>query len=374
MKINKTLTALIAGASLGMSGQAMAIGTASNVLITNTATLDFDVSGQPQAQTTDFSQFRVDNRIDLSLSWNDSTAPTTVANTSKSLSFKLYNAGNTAQSYKLSATHETDEGVTIGSDSTDYQTGASPAVSLPLTPGYTYSYYQEDGSNTGFQSGQDTLLVGGMTADIAPATNVASLTDDDQATIVYLVVNNIIGTAFDTDILGFDFTATTHKSGAGIAETNDDTAVDLENVQTVFADANRSGNSTVKSALEILSAKLEMTKEVIVKDDGITGSTNTNFKAIPGATVTYIIKVENKGRVVADLVRVRDDLTAITTLDASAVDTLADLTITGGGNAVSSNSMAASSIDVTLTSLAIDDTVDGSGNDFVQITFDAIIK
>jgi len=374
MKINKTLTALVAGASLGLSGQAMAIGTASNVLIINTATLDFDVSGQPQEQVTDPSQFRVDNKIDLSLIWNDATAPTTVANTSKAISFKLYNAGNTAQSYKLTATHEAAENVVIGSVTTDYQTGAVPPESLPGSPGYTYSYYQENGTSTGFQSGEDTVLVSGMTADIAPATNLASLSDDAQATIVYLVVNNIIGTAIDTDILGFDFTATTHKAGAGIAETNDDTAVDFDAVQTVFADANRSGNSTVQSALEILSAKLVMTKEVTVKDDGITGSTNTNFKAIPGATVTYTIQVENKGRVVADLVRVRDDLTAITTLDASAVDTLGDLVITGGGNAVSTSNMAASSVDVTFTSLAIDDSTDGSGNDFVQITFDAIIQ
>ena len=72
MKINKTLTALIAGASFGLSGQVFAEGTAAGTTITNTVTLGYTVSTVPQTDLTLDVDFLVDTKVDFNLS-NDET-------------------------------------------------------------------------------------------------------------------------------------------------------------------------------------------------------------------------------------------------------------------------------------------------------------
>lgn len=340
MKINKTLTALIAGASIGMSGQAFAIGTAADTSITNQATLTFDVGGVQQDVEVDDAVFTVDNKIDLSLAWNDITATTAVPKEDNVvISYKLHNAGNNTQSYVLTYSHEATDGTTIGAYTTDYQTGAATPASLPASPGYSYTLYQETGVTSGLQTSGldlDTVLGSDQTGDIAPAALVADLSDDSKATIIYLVVDNVPAASFDTDILGFSLTATTHKSGAGAAEVNDTASNDLEGVsEAVFADPDFDGFETAQSALEIVTAKLSLTKEVVVVSDPINSTTNP--KAIPGATLRYTLTTTNEGRAAADAVTVSEDLTLddANNINLSDLDTstIANLSVTDSDSA-----------------------------------------
>jgi len=372
MKVNKTLTALIASAGLGLSGHAFAIGTAANTNIENEATLTFTVNSVPQELQRDTAEFVVDNKIDLNLVWNDGSATKAVPKENNvAISYRIYNAGNSLQSYKLTATHMGTDGTTVGSSgySTEYQNGASPAVAFPATPGYTYSFYQEDGTTAGFQIGEDTNLgAAAITGDIAPVATQADLSDVAKGTIIYLVVSNILDDAFDADILGFELTADAYTSSTAttpnVAEVQD-TGADIANqVQAVFADTGKDGEETTQSAIEIESAKLAITKSVEVISDPFSSS---NPKAIPGATLRYTIELSNTGRLAADSVQVIEDLTKaddsfnenlveldratidnLTTVDATSSTSQADF-ITNGVLTVDYNSIPAGSVSTPTT-------------------------
>jgi len=372
MKVNKTLTALIASAGLGLSGHAFAIGTAANTNIENEATLTFTVNSVPQELQRDTAEFVVDNKIDLNLVWNDGSATKAVPKENNvAISYRIYNAGNSLQSYKLTATHMGTDGTAVGSSgySTEYQNGASPAVAFPATPGYTYSFYQEDGTTAGFQIGEDTNLgAAAITGDIAPVATQADLSDVAKGTIIYLVVSNILDDAFDADILGFELTADAYTSSTAttpnVAEVQD-TGADIANqVQAVFADTGKDGEETTQSAIEIESAKLAITKSVEVISDPFSSS---NPKAIPGATLRYTIELSNTGRLAADSVQVIEDLTKaddsfnenlveldratidnLTTVDATSSTSQADF-ITNGVLTVDYNSIPAGSVSTPTT-------------------------
>lgn len=107
MKINKTLTALIAGASLGMGGQAFAAGTAAQTDISNTVTLGYSVSGVDQDDVGSSSTFRVDNKVDMTLASNTAAADTVPGET-VTLTYVLETTGNKDQDYVLAMTNNGD--------------------------------------------------------------------------------------------------------------------------------------------------------------------------------------------------------------------------------------------------------------------------
>ncbi len=100
MKINKTLTALIAGASIGMSGQAFSAGTTAGDDIANTVTLGYTVSGVTQDNVESDSTFKVDNKVDMTLVSQTSSSPTVPGET-VTLQYTLENTGNYDLFYAL---------------------------------------------------------------------------------------------------------------------------------------------------------------------------------------------------------------------------------------------------------------------------------
>ncbi len=375
MKINKTLTALIAGASIGISGQvfAAAAGTLSGVTITNQVSLDFNVSGLGQDTKNASVAFLVDNKVDFTVIQQESVTEAIIPNgpsagATYSVKFTVSNTGNTSQDYSLSA-------IDAGTVTVSVANLASTLTQVidNSNTGVAYQVYVDDGVDTATYNSADDIL-----------TNIDALAAGDDA-VVWVVIDdtNLVDiTLIDGNIAAVGLTVTTHDdnsaAGLGSLTTSDSSnAFDKDSVQVVFADTHASigtnydGIQIDYAAFELATADLEITKVMTIIADGVSTS---NFKAIPGATVTYTIQVENKGSVAADLVQIQDDLTAILTLDTSLIDDITDLTITGGGNTVSTSTMAVSSIDVTFTSLAADDSTDGSGPDFVQIEFNAVIK
>ncbi len=376
MKINKTLTALVAGASLGLSSQAMAAGTASNVTITNTVTLDFSVGLVPQTQLVKPVSFLVDNKVDLDLTWQDiATLPTGIpGQTQVAFKYLLTNEGNTEQDYLLSA-GELANGTAISpySDTDDDDTDGN------------YSFYLSDGDATFEPGTDDIVMAGNKIEDI--------LADGTQE---FWAVAGVPSDAVDLTQIGLEVRAMTADKTTGLA-LSESTAVDKNlpanintNVLIAFAEGTGDsaltlGNGGVRdgafvdiAGLDVVTANLVMTKAVIVKSDPV-GSANP--KAIPGAIVTYTITVENQGRAAATGINIVDNVGAIATLDtsdssATDLDALADLIIEINSTVVvpDSNAMAQGIIDVTFNSLPATDSTNGSGLDFLTIEFDATIK
>lgn len=107
MKVNKTLTALIASAGLGLSGHAFAAGTDANTDITNTVSLDYKVSGVDQNDVTSNATFKVDHKVDMNLT-SDTASADTVPGESVDLEYSITNTGNKDLAYSLSITNNGD--------------------------------------------------------------------------------------------------------------------------------------------------------------------------------------------------------------------------------------------------------------------------
>ncbi|WP_396587130.1 hypothetical protein [Bermanella sp. R86510] len=101
MKLNKSLIAMLAGASFGLSGQVMAGGTPADTDITNTVTLDYSVSSTPQTAVQSQAAFKVDNKVDMTITSDTPTADTAPGETVV-LAYTVTNTGNKVQSYVMS--------------------------------------------------------------------------------------------------------------------------------------------------------------------------------------------------------------------------------------------------------------------------------
>lgn len=127
MKLNKTLTALAIGASFGLSGQAFALGTVSGTDISNTVTLNYNVSSVAQAPIGSVATFRVDNIVDMELADNTGTF-TIIPGGSITYTYALKNSGNKTQFFKLDLINQI-------ADTTDTGDITIPAVTFSKTGG-----------------------------------------------------------------------------------------------------------------------------------------------------------------------------------------------------------------------------------------------
>ncbi len=145
MNINKTLTALIAGASLGMSGQVFAVGTESGTTITNNVTLSYEVSGISQNNLTEEAAFKVDTKIDMTFITSLSAASTIIPGAAIAPSYTLVNEGNKAQSFKFEISENTAQfttpattlTLTGASDASCALGGTSPIKTVTMNPDAT---------------------------------------------------------------------------------------------------------------------------------------------------------------------------------------------------------------------------------------------
>ncbi len=347
----KTGLSVALAASVGLATQANAAGTPSGTTILNTVTLDYSVNNINQDDVTADVDFLVGNKVDLTVTANDAAAVSvTPGATTTALAFEIQNDGNTLQDFVLSAANTAGGPVSVGS--TSYTDNADM--------GTTFTYYLDDGDDI-FDANSDTLIT--YVDELAP----------DASVTVFLVVD-APSTLSDDQYAGIQLNVTTHDGGAASsqgAETTASTgAFDRTVVQTVLADAGTDGVESTTSVYHVVSANIFIAKDVTVKSDPINGTTNP--KAIPGAIVTYTIIVENRGTVDATDITISDNINAITGIKD---DTVANLTVnyTGAGT-VDSSATDAGLVNVTITTIASTDGTDGSGNDYLTITFDAEIE
>ena len=397
MKLNKTLTALAVSASFGLSGQAFAIGTEAGTEIQNQATLSFSVGNATQTPVTDTAQFKVDNKVDMSLSWDTSALQAVAAGQTAFHKFTITNTGNLDQPYDLTA-------VTAAASTEILATG--PVTSdTASTPSPTFTFYAVDTQPS----------VGDTTTTSLAAVPHAS---GSNSKIFWVGVQYpLTANLEDTNKIANFITVTADTSGNGNNAATDKNS-NLEQQLFVNADGagpNDAANDAKISAVfgdEITTANFSDSTDglklnVIVVNDPICNDNNDNYgvsgshdsgtsttgimdcnaatapasytpKAIPGALVEYTITAKNTGRAQAESVSFAQDLntlvfnglTASTPLQANSIDhVVATMAGGAGGNNGGVNAVNNS----TTSALDVDVATFDSGAD-ITITFTAIVE
>lgn len=326
---------------------AMAVGTASNTSIQNTAVVDYQVGGFDQGTvTSNNTSFLVDNRVDVTVA---SGAGTNVLPSSadQPLTFTVTNTGNTTQGYALTATNAAGDNFDMGN----------------------IRIYLEDGTTPGFQIGEDTLYVAAANAgDLDPNGVIGT----DDVMTVYVVSDTALsptnGQTADIDLLATTLDAGTTNVTADLG------AADTAGVDVVFGDAAGTvdavtdGQHSAVNTYTVAITPLTLVKSSAIVSDPFNGITNP--KAIPGATIRYSIVVSNPvaapsaatSVIIVDAMPVNTTYTAGTITLNTAAQTDADDSPTDESNFNVSN---AGAVTVTIASLAA-----GAS---VTITFDVTI-
>lgn len=304
-----------------LSGQSLAVGTASNTSITNRATLTFSVGGVPQTGIESSSagnstpgvgagadtSFLVDNKVDVLVTEGDSTfTSVSPGQLAAVTTYTVTNQGNTTQDFNLVAANEANGTLLFtGTDNFD---------------GTSCSAFAESGATVGYQAAQDTgAFVDEAIADATPTVYVvcdipAGQLNNDNAVV------SLVATARAGGAAG--------SQGAVLTET---VGADTAGVDIVFADdtgtddANRDAAHSARDQFRVVAAVLSVAKTVGLVCDPFNSTTNP--KNIPGAIVRWTVTVSNAGGAgsSATLAQISDALNANSTFDP-------DL-ITGAGGA-----------------------------------------
>ena len=300
---------------LGFAGIANANNdqTAAGTTVSNTFTLDYEVSDTAQPTITNSAsptQFRVDRRIDLTLTSTNSALLTAPGATSV-LTFELVNDGNDNAAFSFSIA-DLDSG-----------SGTFDATSQTIS-------YLIDADNEGdIDDGAFTTI--DQTAIDAGAGSANVTADVEKGQIVFLRVSGVIPTdAEDNDTdqitliaevrdpVSYAIETSTTPGAATSASTGvnnllglaqnvlaDGTGTDI-GVNTVEGD--RDGLFGANGVFDVESPDLSATKSVLViAEPDLSGpiancdtaSAVAEAKAVPGACVEYTITVENTGDSIA---------------------------------------------------------------------------
>ena len=283
--------AVLATASFMTSQSAQAAGTVANTTVTNTATVDFNVGGVPQPQASGTATFKVDDKVDLTVT-NNSNANVVPSSTNQVLAFTLTNTGNNTHGYSLGASL----GAGFSMNNVRIYIDTTGNGVLDLTPG----------------PAQDVLYTGGNAGDLAP-----------DASMKLLIVSDTPALAVNGTTSAYRLIATTLNAGTTTVTLSDAaTADDKDTVQVVFADAAgpadalKDGKHSATGTYTVATATVTVTKTSTVLSDGVSAS---NPKRIPGALVRYSITVANTGTAAATGVVLKDAIPANTTYQVNTI-------------------------------------------------------
>ncbi len=400
MKINKTLTALLASASIGMSGQVLAAGTPADTSITNTTKLTFSVDSQSQDDVfSDDLTFKVDRKVDFTLILQDSADIPVTPGKSYTAKYLLTNTGNDSLDFTLAANNIADlsSGVIIGEPTAD------PLVTRTLGDDLSNVevFIEFDGEYDPSGGPQGSSFLSGT--DIGTSVTALKM---DWAQVIYV---SATANGIDTDILAASLTVT-----SPLANDNGE-AFTPGAVQNVFADIDFDGTEVRNTSFKVVTAKFThgadipgvglsinvindtmctplLVASTAVTDYSSTGDTvctlddnnastldDTYYpKAIPGAMVQYTITATNSGSAPATGVIFTQDLIsshgdAINLQD----DSLANVTMAFIDSSDSSGNTTAilntavddnNDLKIDLTAIPFDD------GDSITITFTAIVE
>lgn len=250
---------------------AFAVGTTAGTTISNSATVDYSVSGVSQTQiTSNTAQFVVDNRIDLvveEVSGNPTV--TSPGQTNVIASFTVRNDGNFAQGFLLSADNQaTATASPFPSGTADNQDVGNVRVFVDDTANGTLNAYDAEDTDT----------------------NIVSLAPDASVR-VFILADVPVGAA-NGQFANVELTAVAVAANTLAALTESNGADDPSTVQIVFGDAGRDRTESAVDQYEIQSAALAVVKSSAVIEDDFNG-VSPNAKAVPNAVVEYTVTITN---------------------------------------------------------------------------------
>ncbi len=250
----------------------MAAGTTANTSVTNTVVVDWN-AGAVANSTTDTATFVVDRLVTFTVT-NQTAGGDTVdvlpgvagaAPTTNVLAFDVVNASNTTLDFTISALN----------------TGNTVTSNLPV-------YWDDDGNGT--YDGTEPPIGAGL--DDMPA---------DTTWRVFVVADISSGATTLTWVENIDLRAQALTAAGAVISASAGTWLPgtLQNVLadtngTAAADTNYDGFHSDRGYYQVTMPNLLVTKTIT----GVTDArafNNTNSKAIPGATVSYRLVVDNTG-------------------------------------------------------------------------------
>ncbi len=324
MRINKTLTVLIAGASIGMSGQVFsAASSKAGEDITNTASLTYTVGNSSVSNTaTSDSVFKVDKKIDFTTSINKSDskvyAGLSEATEDRLFTFTLINEGNADQYFNIAdAVSKYVIGATsldgslqdflLGNvvihldDDADFSNGVT-------STGITEVELKSENLTDTFVADSDRVFVH-IEADLVPSLVLGNYRDKDaDSELTY--TDDLTGAMSYTEIEIYPISG---SGGTQITSDDSETAFNASTMQTVFADNNTDGFGVelLDAQFALQSAYVSLNKSAAVTASNIPGYDDTNdvMHFLPGSTVEYTLEATNEGDLDAETVVITDDLT-----------------------------------------------------------------
>jgi uncharacterized repeat protein (TIGR01451 family) len=329
--------AVFATAAFALPQSAQAAGTVAGTTVSNTATVNFDVSGVPQTAVQGTATFVVDDKVNLTVT-NNAGATVVPGSTDQVLAFTLQNTGNKTHGYSLAAS--LGGGITMNN----------------------VRIYRDVNGDGNLDVG-DTLYAGGTNAgDLAP-----------DATMRLLIVSDTPAGATNGQVSNYNLVATTLNAGTTTVTAHDNAIVDDKDTQQVVfadaagpADAVRDGRHSATGTYTVSTATLTVTKTSTVVSDPFNGAVNP--KRIPGAVVRYSIVVTNSGAANATNVVVRDAIPANTTYAASTITLNAvGQTDVGGDDSADMGATNPGEVTAAIGALA-------SGGGSATVTFDVTVN
>ena len=320
---------LALGLFAGGTQTALAVGTQSGEIISNTATVDYQVGTDPRTASGDAPDITVDNRVDLTVANTDAGNDVTVnpGQTDRILTYTVTNTGNTTQGYLLSV---------------DVQTPGIVANNIRI---------YVDTNNDGVPNVGELYAPGSNAGNLDP--NGVIGTDDVMQVLV--VANIPAGAADGTQD---DFRLVAQTTNAGTATVTVAAAAPTSGLDVVFADeagttseAGRDGRHSDAATYTVQSAALTAAKTIFSTTDEF----GTGY-AIPGAKVVYQIRVTNSGAAAVDAntVSVKDQVPANSQL---CVATVAGCTAPSFADGTTSSGLSAATFEYSFVTgaLACDD-------------------
>jgi uncharacterized repeat protein (TIGR01451 family) len=296
MSLKRTVGLLVA-MSATWGSLAHAGGTDANVLISNTASVNYTVGGVAQTQVNSpAAEFRVDRKIDLNLiESNNAAANATPGATALVTTYKLTNTGNGAQGYTFTAANT---GGTLFTRPDAYDVSnllvrVSSAACVPATT--TTPAYAGETATTVPTLAKDACVYVFILAD-SPLT----ATNGQAANVRLTAISREAVSLNDLDPL----------ATAALAVVDDPNTVQIVYADGGIGQVDRDGRYFADDQYYIVGPQLAATKVAAVQVDTLQPS---NPKPIPGATVQYTITLTNSGAAAADAVVIGDAIPANTT-------------------------------------------------------------
>jgi uncharacterized repeat protein (TIGR01451 family) len=305
---NIILALLLIGAIAMLAPQtAMAVGTAAGTTIINNFTVDYSVNSTAQPQKTGSTNFKVDDKVNFTLTAQDSANVTISPSGAAYQTYVLANTGNGPHDFTISPVVIGGNTLAPATGPTLYSTNTGTGGTQLPTDGTTSLQY------VSLASDATTTVYMYITAPAAP-------TDGNSADY------NVTAVAYQAGNLGLP--SPVLSSTQATADASVDKNANLNNQYVVLADgqgtgtgdglrdgkfaaiAKTGGNVTVGFLVQ--SANITVGKTSALYSDPIGGVynalTNKAPKAIPGAYMIYTLTVTNSGSAPTSSLSISDTL------------------------------------------------------------------